>query len=249
MRRLLLIGILAASPAAARAEEPTADELAKCFRQLLLPSLPNPLVEQSFNWGHQEMVTVGIKWNNKGPIVKPESIKKLHNDGHWKKVIVAADNPEKRLEVRVKDVKMAEPGRLTFAMAVHLPVRVTFDQQIWRKGTRLYSGETRARAWTILELQCESTSRFESKPGALIPELVMRFRVLDARLRYYDLVVEHTAGVGGDLAKLLGETMHDLLRAWKPSLEKDLLAKANQAIIKAGDTKEIRLGFGKLFGP
>ena len=58
--------------------------------------------------------------------------------------------------------------------------------------------------------------------------------------------MEHTAGVGGELAEVLGNAAHDTIKLIRPNLEKDLLAKANKAVIKAGDTKEIKLGLGKL---
>jgi len=34
----------------------------------------------------------------------------------------------------------------------------------------------------------------------------------------------------------------------KPNLESDLLAKANAAIVKAADTKEVKVELGKLLG-
>ena len=76
----------------------------------------------------------------------------------------------------------------------------------------------------------------------------MRMRVKEAKLNYYDLTVEHTAGVGGDLAKTFGDVFHEAVKTLKPSLEQKLLSKANAAIVKAADTKEVRLGLGKLFG-
>ena len=75
----------------------------------------------------------------------------------------------------------------------------------------------------------------------------MRMRVSDAKLNYFDFKVEHTAGVGGDTAKILGDAIHETVKTLKPSLEKNLRAKANAAIVKASDTKEVRLGVSKLF--
>jgi len=247
MRSLFALLLLPfATTACAAPPAPTAEELARTFRNLILPNLPNPLVEQIDNWGHQELVIVGIKWEKKGILLKPEPLRKLHNDGVWRKLNATALNPEKTLDLRVKDVVIPEPGRLTFAMTVQMPVNIKFEQQLWRKGVRIYSGETRARCMVILHLSCESTSRFEKKPGALLPDLVMRLRVKEARMNYYDLTVEHTAGVGGDLAKLFGEGVIETVKAFKPNFEKHLLEKANAAIVKAGDTKEVRLGLGSL---
>jgi hypothetical protein len=95
-------------------------------------------------------------------------------------------------------------------------------------------------------LKCEITSRTETKPGSLLPDMVFRVRVTDAKLVYDKLVIEHTAGVGGDAAKVLGETFLDVARRVKPDLERDLLARANAAIMKAADTKEVRVSFESL---
>jgi hypothetical protein len=65
---------------------------------------------------------------------------------------------------------------------------------------------------------------------------------------YTGLVCEHTLGVGGDAARLIGEAVHDLLTAVKPSVERDILAKANAAVVKAADTKEVRVAFDRLLG-
>jgi hypothetical protein len=37
------------------------------------------------------------------------------------------------------------------------------------------------------------------------------------------------------------------LDQWHPSLERELLAKADAALVKAGDLKEVRVGLASLF--
>ena len=71
---------------------------------------------------------------------------------------------------------------------------------------------------------------------------------MKADVSHEDLVVEHLAGVGGSGAKLMGEALHSGLQQWRPSLERKLLEKANAAVVKAADTKEVRISLGKLFG-
>ena len=225
---------------------PTALELERIFRALALPLVPTPLLEDKSTWGHQEMVCVGVKWEKKGVLLKPEAIRSLRNEGVWRKFTITASDLDKALGLRVSDVKLPEPGRITFSASIQLPVNLKLEQQRWTSGVRLYTCETRARCKAILHLNCESTSRFDKKPDALLPDMVMRLRVVDAKLSYKDFVVEHTAGVGGDLAKFLGEATRESIKLLKPSLERDLLAKANAAIVKAGDTKEVRLGLSQL---
>src|SRR5262249_53444348 len=100
-----------------------------------------------------------------------------------------------------------------------------------------------ARCRAALVLKCEVANRLESKPGSLLPDVVFRLRATEAQLFYDNLVVEHTAGVGGDAARLLGDAVIDTVKRVKPDLERDLLAKANAAIVKGADTKDVRVSF------
>jgi len=240
---IVVAGTVQAGPPAA--EAPSADELATIMRGLLVAALPDPLVAQEFNWGHQTEVANGITWEGSGFLKTPHKQKKFKNDGVWRKIKVTAVDPDKNVKLAVKTVQQPEKGRTTFDMVITLPTKIDFEQQVWARGTRLYSGETRAKCQPLVVLKCESTSRVE-KSGGLLPDVVFRMRVLDAKLSYGDLKVQHTAGVGGDLAKAIGEGLHETVKLWMPSLEKDLKEKAAKAIVKAGDTKEVRLGLGKL---
>lgn len=242
-----VFGLLALT--GARADEPSAvnlAEISQAFRSLLLANLPAPLIEKSYNWGKQREAVVGLKWKRDGLLLKPEAIKKMHNDGIWRKIRVEADAPDKLLQLAVSELKTVEEGKITFKVNVAMPVHVHFEQQMWESGIRLYSGSTRARCKVGVLLQCEVTSKVEFKKDSFLPEVTFRSRVTDAKLGYDDFVVEHTLGVGGDAAKLIGEGVFETVRQAKPSLEEELLLKGNRAIVKAGDTKEIRLKLDQL---
>jgi hypothetical protein len=96
-----------------------------------------------------------------------------------------------------------------------------------------------------LTLCCEATAKLEPG-GSVLPDAVFRLRVLAADLRYDNFVTEHAAGVGGEAAKLLGEAVKDGIEQLHPSLERHLLEKADAALVKAGDTKEVRVSVMKL---
>lgn len=226
-------------------EAPSGDELAKVMKTFITAAMPTPLVEQNDNWGKQKNVTVGLKWEKDGILLKPKPMQALRNDGTWRRIRVEAFNPENNLNVIVRDIKKNAPGVMTFEVVVTLQTRIKFEQQVWLAGQRLYSGETRARCRPILTLQCESTTK-AVKTGSFLPDITFRMRVLKADLNYDQLVVEHTAGVGGDLAKTLGKATIDMVNQVKPSIQRDALEKANKAIVKVGDTKEIKLGLGNL---
>ena len=242
-----LLGVTAPGGAAPPSvPDPTA-ALAANLRGLLLQALPTPLYEDTSHWGRQRLVPGRTRWRGKGLRARPEVEQVLKNDGRWWKVRVTASRPASTLALDIRDVQKPEPGRLLFTAFLATDADVELDRQTWKQGVRFYSGSTRARLRVKLALRCEAVTRVETT-GKLLPEAVFRLRVLQADLGYDRLVVEHIAGIGGDGAKVLGEAVHATLRGLRPSLERDLLAKANAAIVKAGDTKEVRVSLLSLLG-
>jgi hypothetical protein len=251
MPRFLVAGLVLIActvPASAGpTDAPTADELSVIFRGLLTSALPDPLVQHSSNWGNQKKVANGVTWEKGGPLLKPHVQKKLKNDGTWQRLKVEAIDPQKTLTVNVLNLQYPEKGKVTFDVLVTLQTRITFEQEAWLSGIRLYSGEIRARCRPLLLLRCESATSTANSGGHL-PDVVFRMRATDGRLSYDQFKVEHIAGVGGDMAKVLGESAHSLLNQLRPSIERNMLEKASQAIVKAADTKDVKLSLGKLAG-
>jgi hypothetical protein len=247
------VGAAAAAPPAA-APDPAAllggnnpAELAASLRSTLLTFLPTPLYEDHKHWGGQKEVTRGLKWKGEGLDFHAEPQRSLKNDGLWWRVKVTADDLEKTLVFEVRDVQRPEPGKMTFAAFVSFGTEIEYERQRWDAGHRIFSTSIRGRANVNLTLHCEATTRFEDK-GHLFPDTIFRMRVTSSDFRYEHVKFEHVAGVGGEAAKLIGEAARANLHLWKPSLEQKLVDKANAAIVKAGDTKEVRIGLGKLFG-
>jgi hypothetical protein len=220
------------------------DALAGSLRGFLVKSMPAPLYEDVRHWGMQKPVSE-IKWRGKGVHVHAERVEVLKNDGRWWKVRVAAERLADTLVFDLRDVQQTEPGRMTFTAFMSFDTHVDYDRQTWHTGTRTYSGSIRARLRIKLTLHCEATARLDAG-GGLLPDAVFRLRVLQASSDYDNFVVEHIAGMGGEAAKLLGDAARGSLKQWRPSMERELLAKANAAIVKAGDTKEVRVSLAKL---
>jgi hypothetical protein len=222
------------------------DALAGSLRGFLVKAMPSPLYEDTRHWGIQKSVS-GVKWRGKGIHVHPEKINVMKNDGRWWKVRVTADRLPDTLIFDLRDAHIIEPGRMTFTAFISFDTHAEYERQTWHVGRRTYSGSIRARLRVKLTLHCEATAQLDGN-GGLLPDAVFRLRVLQAESGYDNLVVEHIAGVGGEAAKLLGDAAHGSIKQWRPSMERDLLAKANAAIVKAGDTKEVRVSLSKLLG-
>jgi hypothetical protein len=211
---------------------PTLQEakLTATLQQILVTSLPSPLYEDNKHWGKQHK-------NLRG---------KMKNDGRWWKVRIEPRQLSTASWVSVDTLRPAGNGKTTFTVRVALPARVVLNRQTWLRGARVFSGETRARVDLYATMDCESELRFETKKGAAVPDLVFSIRVIRSDFKYDGLVVEHTAGVGGDAARTLGDVVLGVIKQVKPSLERRLIGKANAAILKAGNNKQVRLSFSKL---
>jgi hypothetical protein len=232
-RRLLSLTILLFASLPVPAAEPTPAEiqLSTLLRGLLLTHLPEPLVEAEPGWGKQAPA-----------LLKPHELK---NQGAWRKIKVSALDPAKSLIVEVRNIRETAPATRAFDLLVAIDAEVDFNQQLWEHGMRLYSGSTKARMKVWVALKCEVSTRTERK--GLIPDVIFRLHVCSADLKFTKLDVVHTAGFGGDAAKYLGETVESTLTTLRPNLERDLLTKADAAIVKAGEQQEVRVGLGKLF--
>lgn len=218
-------------------------QLSQALRGTLIEFMPRTLHESSPGWGDTKRVPRGVKWTGQGFKVRPELRYAEKNDGTWRKLRVTAENLPQTLVFEIRKLERPEPGRLVFDAFLAFDVRVDYQQQNWEDGLKLYDGSAVVRFRVLLAVKCEATTRVESA-GRLLPDVMLRLRVLSADLRYDNFKLEHVAGLGGDAAELLGDTARWTVRHVKPSLERDLLAKANAAIVKAGQRKEVRLGLG-----
>jgi hypothetical protein len=216
------------------------DALAGSLRGLLVRSLPTPLYEASLGWGHEVQAVRGLKWTGKDLPVHPHIMRGPKKQSTWRKIGVSAINPADTLVFDLRDVRAPETGRLLFTVFISLDARVELQQQDWEKGVRLFDASARARMRVQLTLNCEAVTRLEAGV-LLLPEAVFRLRVLRSHLAIDNVVCEHLAGVGGAGAKVLGSLVKGGLREANPGLERELLSKAESAIVKAGDTKEVRL--------
>ncbi len=219
------------------------DELAGDLRGMLLKNLPDPLYETAPNWGHQsEGKRLQLRTRRRD--IQADIAHPLRNDGLWQKLRVESVNPAESLVFHLRDVRNPEPGKLAFQVFVALDTKLIYVRQRWQSGLKLFDAEARAKARVKVTIDCEATSRIES-PNFL-PDLVVQLKVTKADFRYDNVKFEHIAGIGGEAAQMIGEAAHAALNQWRPSIERDLLARANAAIVKAGEAKEVRVGLSKL---
>jgi hypothetical protein len=209
----------------------TPDALAGSFRGYLLRSMPEPLYETAPGWGHTARVPAGLAWTGRHG---------EKNQGAWRRLRITALVPHDTLVLEVRNARLSEPGSLAFSVFLAMDARADYTKQKWEAGLKLYDASFRGRFRAKLVLDCEARARLEAG-AVLLPEAVLDFRVTRADLKIENFVMEHAAGIGGDAAKLLGDAGKGILHELHPAFERDLLARADAAIVKAGHEREIRV--------
>lgn len=245
-RFLAIVPFLAIAPTPLFAQSPAKvdeaySQIAKAFKPVLVSSVPATLYEKTDNWGHEVMVPTGLKWRG----LKATVTKSPRSHGEWRKMIITTQDLKRTLDLQIHDVKTINSEKQTFKVFLTFQMGVYYDQQNWESGIRLWSGSVRARTQVKVHMDCENTLKFNIDKNGL-PDVSLRLRVIGAKVDYDNLVFEHVNGIGGDGAKLIGKAVHNAMKQWRPSIERDLLAKAGDAIVRAADTREIRIGFGGL---
>ena len=212
------------------------EALAGSLRAQMVPLLPTTLYEANPGWGRTGRTPNGLKWKG----VRPQMQYADKNDGTWRKVRITAGNWADTLVFDLRNVQHPETGRMTCDIFLSFDARVDYEQQNWKSGIKLWGGSLRARLRAKLLLQCEASVQLDTA-HKIVPDAVIRMAATRAELGYDNLIVEHVAGLGGAAAKLLGDAARSSLRQWHPSLERELLAKGDAAIVKAAGTREVRV--------
>ncbi|HSQ57876.1 MAG TPA: hypothetical protein VLM40_19285 [Gemmata sp.] len=228
-----------------KADPAEAHALAKVLRELLVKNIPAPLSKSSSKWGRQTAVTV-MNRRREGLRIWSEPVQEMRNDGVWRRYEMRIPEPSK-IVLAVTDLTRPGDGRAIITIGVQVErLDMKFEQQVWRKGLRLYSGETRAHCKGSLLLKAEINSKTELKPGSFLPDVKLQVRATEAQVGYDDVVVDHTAGLDGDAANAVGDFAIRMVKSFKPDLEGDLLKKANAAIVKAAGNRELKVALDSL---
>ncbi|QJW96016.1 hypothetical protein [Frigoriglobus tundricola] len=229
-------------------EQPKPEEtaaIARLLREMALQKMPDALVKSQQQWGKQKEFAVG-RVMLRNPDRLPDAPRALFNDGLWRRFTVTARDPAETLAVTITELVRPEENKLLVTLNVGMDINFRMEQQLWKRGLMLYSGETRGHCKGAVQLKAVVSHTAEFKPGALLPHIVLKVTTTEAKLFYDKLVIDHTAGLDGEDAKKVGDLVLDLVKSVKPDLEKQLLDKGNAAIVKAAGTKEVQVKLDKL---
>jgi hypothetical protein len=220
--------------------------IAKLMRDMALKHMPDPLVKSSKGWGKQKEFAVGKVMLRNPNRVGPEMPRELFNDGLWRRFTVTAREPADTLAIAITELVRPAEDTMLVTLDVSMDINFRMEQQLWKRGLELYTGETRGHCKAGVRLKAQVVHTLAFKPGSFIPDVTLKVTTTEAQLYHDKIVIDHTAGLDGADAKAVGDLVLDLVKTLKPDLERELLEKGNAAIVKAAGTKEIKLQLDKL---
>jgi hypothetical protein len=213
------------------------NSLSSVLKNIVLQQLPaSPSFQTAHNWGHQAMVPTlqGLK-----------IVHVLKNHGNWQILHAAVPDLTHNLEFRLHDLKIHDAERLTFWVYLSAPTKFDFHEQVWQNGLRILNATGRGRLRIWADIKLETLIKIDTK-GSFLPDLAITFKAVDARVNYDNLVMENINGIGGDAARITGDVVHHALHRWKPSMERHVLERAREAVLKAGQSREVHVSLAKL---
>jgi hypothetical protein len=230
-------------------DQPKPEEVAaitKLMRDMALQKMPDPLLKANDGWGKQKEYAVGRVMLRNVNRLPPEAPRVVVNDGLWRRFTVSARDPKETLAIGITELVRPAPDKMLVTINVAMDINFRMEQQLWKRGHMLYSGETRGHCKGAVQLKATVVHKTEFKPGSLVPDVALKITTTDAKLFYDKLVIDHTAGIDGPDAQALADAVIDLVKSIMPNLERDLIEKGNAAIVKAAGTREVRLELDKL---
>lgn len=237
------------SPTLSASPVPYASEamaMTRILTNLLRHHLPDPLAQASENWGQQREVS-GTRHRIRDWRITREPYQEMRNDGLWRRLTLRVPQKD-QLHVGVRNIEFPRRGCLRgLVLTVAERVDVQLEQQQWYHGLRLYACDTRAHCKVGLTLRVEVTSRREQPVGAFLPIYTLKVRILEARLDYDDIVVDHILGLDGKAARVVGDSIREIVRRFKPDFEEKLRRKAEAAVIHVTDNRELHITLDEWF--
>jgi hypothetical protein len=214
------------------AVQPSHDSVDQLARALVLSTIPREY-ENTKDWGHSKLQWNGVDVELDGLRIKTKRRWKPVNHGTWTRYRAWLIDPERQLQIRFENLRPS--GNRRVLVDVHLEARCGATGRVsqWNRGIQLYSFHADAEASIQLQLTCEIGLEFDTRQ--LPPDVLLKPKVLDARLQLRDFQLQRISDADGPLVRRLGDSLRgDLEREVNERCEQ-LVEKLNRSIEKRSD--------------
>jgi hypothetical protein len=246
----LMLCAVAFWAALAVADEPTLtakqanyNEFARLIHKVVVSQVPK-VYEGKNGWGQTIPIPEGMRLGRLRKLVQVGDHQELPH-GHWRKVRVWLDDPNRDLKIRVRDLRNVDKTMYHLALAVDAALRTETEVQQWQKGLSLLHFTARADARVGVLLDCDVALSLEV--AKFPPDLKIEPKVTDLKMTLQEFNLRQVevprlgTAVHGEMVREVGNkfkgVLQELMRAAEPSVKEH----ANQAIARS-----LREGHGTL---
>lgn len=211
-------------------------ELVAWLTAMVHDNLP-PTYEDDRKWGQQKEVWDGVKlWRENGHF-ETKRRTKLVNAGTWTRYSIAVVEPEKNLHVEFNRLETLPDSRIGFEVTVECPLDVFGRMSQWTRDVQIVSISANADA--ACRLTIDGTVQFQMNVLKLPPDIAIKPHVDHAHIELTNYRVRRISQVGGDFAKVLGNSLRGIVDEKLDDMNSKLADKIN----KQFDKNSHRLSF------
>lgn len=189
-----------------------------------------PTYEDDRKWGQQKEVWDGVELRREGLRLETKRKKKLVNAGTWTRYSIKIIEPEKNLHVEFNRLEVLPDSSIAFAVTVDCPLDVFGRLSQWARDVQLISISANADATCRLTL--DGIVQIQLNMLRIPPDVVIKPRVDHAHVELTHYRVRRISQVGGDWAKVLGNSLRGVVDEKLADMNSKLVDKINQQINK-----------------
>lgn len=205
-------------------------QLVSWLTEMVRDNLP-PTYEDDRKWGQQKEVWDGVKVWREGNRLETKRKTKLVNAGTWTRYSISIVEPEKNLHVAFNRLETLPDSRIAFAVTVECSLDVFGRLSQWARDVQVISISANADA--SCRLTIEGTVQFQMNVLKLPPDIAIRPHVDHAHIELTHYRVRRISQVGGDFAKILGNSLRGVVDEKIEDMNSKLVDKINKQIDKS----------------
>lgn len=210
-------------------------EVVAWLGKLIRQNLP-PTYEDDRKWGNQQEVWDGIELRREGLRIETKRKKKMVNSGTWTRYAISFVDPDNNLHIQFQRLETLPDGRIAFAITVDCALDIFGRLSQWVRDVQVISISANADAACRLTLA--GTVQMQMNPLKLPPDISIDPNVDTAHVELTYYRVRRVSQIGGDFAKLLGNSLRGVIDEKLEEMNGKLVHQINDQLAKHSDQLE-----------
>ncbi len=210
------------------------DALDPVLTTAIRDALASPYVDEK-KWGKKKNLTVGVRLERDGIVLRPKRRRKDVNHGEWERYEIKLD-PAKKDKLKLETVAVRRGNETTRGSGMEIDAKLDLPLVAharfanWRRGVQLYSIAVDATAVVKVKLTIQvegtlDTSRFPPKVG-------IRPRVTKMHVELAEFRLHKISDARGPLVRQFGKLMEDVANKQLKKRKERLIEKINRKLEK-----------------